>query len=332
MTISEFFSMLGGLGFFMYGMRMMRENLEAAAGTAMPKLLKKLTRTPLRGFLAGTGITAAVQSSTAVTVLLVGFVDAGILSLSNTLWVILGANIGTTITGQLTAVDMGALAPLMAFLGIVLLLFAKKEKLLRMGGVLSGVGMMFLGLSMVEGAMAPLGEEEWFLSLLVKCQSPLAGILAGTIFTALLQSSAASVGILQMLAKNGLIGIHQSIYMVFGQNMGTCFTALLASTGTSVNARRTAVLHLLINVLGTVTFLGAARLLPLAEWVSWLAPTDPARQIAHAHTLFNVISSLALLPLGTFLLNLTRWLVPEEKQGRIFQRRQRDLKDGARRR
>lgn len=242
-----------------------------------------------------------------------GLCGCGILSLFDTVWVILGANIGTTVTSQLTAVDMGTLAPLMAFLGIILLLFSKKEKLLCMGGVLSGVGMMFLGLSMVEGAMAPLGEEKWFLALLVKCQSPLAGILAGTIFTALLQSSAASVGILQMLAKNGLIGIHQSIYMVFGQNMGTCFTALLASAGTSVNARRTAVLHLLINVLGTVTFLGAARFLPLAGWVSWLAPNDPARQIAHAHTLFNVISSLALLPLGAFLIKITKWLVPERK-------------------
>lgn len=313
MTISEFFSMLGGLGFFMYGMRMMRDNLEAAAGTAMPRILTRLTRTPVRGFLAGTGITAAVQSSTAVMVLLVGFVDAGILTLSNTVWVILGANIGTTVTGQLTAVDMGALAPLLAFLGILLLLFSKKEKLLCLGGVLSGFGMMFLGLSMVERAMAPLGEAEWFLALLVKCQSPLAGILAGTIFTALLQSSAASVGILQMLAKNGLVGIHQSIYMVMGQNMGTCFTALLASAGTSVNARRTAVLHLLINVLGTVVFLGAAQLLPLAGWVFWLDPSDPARQIAHAHTLFNVISSLALLPLGKVLVNITKRLVPEGK-------------------
>lgn len=312
MIISEFFSMLGGLGFFMYGMRMMRENLEAAAGTAMPRLLTRLTRTPVRGFLAGTGITAAIQSSTAVMVLLVGFVDAGILTLTNTVWVILGANIGSTVTNQLTAVDMGVVAPLLAFLGIFLLLFSKKEKFLRVGGVLSGFGMMFLGLSMVERAMAPLGEAEWFLSLLAKSQNPLMGILVGTIFTALLQSSAASVGILQMLAKNGLIGIHQSIYMVFGQNMGTCFTALLASAGTSVNARRTAVLHLLINVLGTAVFLAGAWLLPLAEWVSRLAPYDPARQIAHAHTLFNVISSLALLPLGNFLVNITGRLVPEK--------------------
>ena len=328
MTISDFFSLLGGLGFFLYGMRMLREHLEAAAGTAMEKLLRRLTKTPLRGFLAGIGITAAVQSSTAVMVLLVGFVDSGFLSFSKTVWVILGANIGTTVTSQLTALDLGVLAPLLAFMGILMLLFSKKEKascghtfmpsgrskeILCLGGVLSGFGMMFMGVSMVETAMEPLGESEGFLSLLTKCQNPLTGILAGTIFTALLQSSTASVGILQMLAKSGLIGMKQSIYIVFGQNMGTCFTALLASAGTSINARRTAALHLLINVLGTLVFLVLCQALPIVLWVEKLAPYDPARQIAHVHTLFNVVSSLAFMPLGGFLVKWTERLIPEKK-------------------
>ena len=327
MTISDFFSLLGGLGFFMYGMRMLREHLEAAAGNAMETLLRRLTKTPLRGFLAGIGITAAVQSSTAVMVLLVGFVDSGFLTLQRTVWVILGANIGTTVTSQLMALDLGMLAPLLAFVGIVMMLFSKNEKapcrhtfmpsgrskeIFRLGGILSGFGMMFLGLSMAEAAMEPLGESGVFQSLLIKCKNPLAGILAGTVFTALLQSSTASVGILQMLARNGLIGIGQSIYIVFGQNMGTCFTALLASAGTSINARRTAALHLFINVLGTLVFLALCQVLPLDLWVGRLAPSDPARQVAHVHTLFNVGSSLAFLPLGGLLVKWIKRLIPEK--------------------
>ena len=152
------------------------------------------------------------------------------------------------------------------------------------------------------------------MSLLTKCQNPLTGILAGTVFTALLQSSTASVGILQMLAKNGLIGMKQSIYIVFGQNMGTCFTALLASAGTSINARRTAALHLLINVLGTLVFLVLCQGLPIALWVEKLAPYDSARQIAHVHTLFNAVSSLAFLPLGGLLVRWTERLIPEKRR------------------
>lgn len=314
MTISDFFSLLGGLGFFMYGMTMMRTHLEAAAGDAMPRLLKRLTRTPFRGFFAGTAITAAVQSSTAVMVLLVSFVDAGILSLSQTVWVILGANIGTTVTSQLTAIDMGVLAPLFAFVGFMMLLFCKKEKTLCLGSVVSGFGVMFLGLSMIETAMSSLAESKLLLSLLTRCQNPLAGILAGTVFTALIQSSTASVGILQMLAKNGLLNINQSLYIVFGQNMGTCFTALAASAGASVNARRTALLHLLINVLGTAVFTLVCQLLPVGAWIGGLTPAQPARQIANVHTLFNVASSLVLLPFGGLLVRATGYLAAERKE------------------
>ncbi len=312
MTISDFFSLLGGLGLFLYGMKMMRGHLEQAASGRMPDLLKRLTGTSLRGFLAGTGITAAVQSSTAVMVLLIGFADAGIMTLTQTVWVILGANIGTTVTAQLTALNIKGIAPLFAFVGI-LLLFSKKERNQCVGGILSGLGIMFIGLAMVETSVRPLGDSRYFCALLTECQNPLTGILAGTVFTALLQSSTASVAILQTLANNGLVGIRQSIYIVFGQNMGTCFTALLAAGGASLNAKRTAVLHLLVNILGTALFLILGFLLPFPRWMEQLAPHEPARQIANVHTIFNVVTSLALLPFGGMLVKAVSVLVPEKR-------------------
>lgn len=313
MTVSAICSLLGGLGLFLYGMDSMRRHLEEAAGKRMLDILKTVTATTMRGFLAGTGITAAVQSSTVVIVLLVGLVEAGTLTLGQTVGVILGANIGTTVTSQLIAMNMEAVAPLLAFGGVVLLLFSKKEKWCSTGGVSAGLGLMFMGLSMMEHAMEPLGESESFLNILTACRGPVAGILVGTIFTALLQSSTASVSILQTLAKCGLVDVGQSIYIVFGQNMGTCFTALLASAGLSIAAKRTALLHLMINVLGTILFLILCRLLPVTELMEKLAPGEPARQIADIHTIFNVGTSLALLPFGKALVRLTERLMPEGK-------------------
>lgn len=312
MSISEVFSMLGGLALFLYGMKMLRGHLEQAASGRLPGLLRHLTGTPILGFLTGIGITAAVQSSTAVMVLLIGFADAGIMPLMQAVWVILGANIGTTVTGQLTALEIKGIAPLFAFVGM-LLFFSKKERNQRIGGILSGLGIMFIGLAMVETAMQPLGKSRLFCSLLTRCTNPLTGILAGTVFTALLQSSTASVGILQALANNGLVDIRQSLYIVCGQNMGTCFTALLVAGRASVNARRTAVLHLLINALGTMLFLFLSLLVPLPDWLEQLAPESPAHQIANTHTIFNVVTSLVLLPFGGGLVKVVSFFVPERQ-------------------
>lgn len=318
MTISDLCSLLGGLGLFLYGMWMLRSHLEAAAGKRLQEILKKLTAKPFYGFLAGTGITAAMQSSTAVTVLLVGFVDAGLCTLEQAVWVILGANIGTTVTGQLTAMDAKAAAPVLAFAGILLLLFSKRDKVIGLGGALAGSGVMLMGLSMMETAMLPLGESERFRALLTGCRNPVTAILMGTVFTAALQSSSASVGILQTLARNGLVDLEQGMYLVFGQNMGTCVTALLASAGACCNAKRTAVLHLMINVLGTVLFLILCQGMPMvfaglsaSALIEGLTPMQPARQIANVHTIFNIVTSLALLPFGGLLVKLAEKLVPE---------------------
>lgn len=311
MTIFHLFSLLGGLGLFLYGMWMMREHLNDGAGGRFKEMLRKMTATRLRGFLAGIGITAALQSSSAVMVLLVGLTDAGMLSLQQGIGVILGANIGTTVTCQLIALDAVGFAPLLAFIGIMLLLFAPQERWKRRGGVAAGMGVMFIGLTMMGDAVRPLEEEEWFLGILSACKRPAAGIFAGTMVTALLQSSSASIAILQTLAKQGLTDIHQSIYIVFGQNMGTCVTGLLAAAGAGIHARQTAVVHLLVNVLGTILFLFLTWLLPVCSWVEDLAPGNGARQIADIHTVFNVVTSLALLPAAGGLARLSQKLVPE---------------------
>lgn len=311
MTIFHLFSLLGGLGLFLYGMWIMREHLNAAAGTRMQQMLRRMTATRFRGFLAGIGITSVLQSSSAVMVLLVGLTDAGILSLQQAVGVILGANIGTTITCQLIALDAEGFAPLLAFVGIMLLLFARQQGCKRLGGILAGIGVMFIGLTMMGDAVQPLEKEEWFLGILAACKNPAAGILAGTLVTSVLQSSSASIAILQTLARRGMTDIHQSIYIVFGQNMGTCVTGLLAAAGAGIHARRTAVAHLMVNVFGTILFLLLTQMLPVCSLMECLTPGDGARQIADIHTVFNVVTSLLLLPFGNCFAGLIQTLMPE---------------------
>ena len=299
---------------FLYGMQSLREQLEEVAGRRMKQILEKMTETTFRGFFAGTAVTATVQSSSAVMVILVSLVDSGILTLRQVCPVILGANVGTTITGQIIALDLDMAAPLMAFFGVLILIFTKKKFWQCIGSLFSGLGVMFIGLSMMEYAMAPLGESERFLALLENCRHPLKGIFAGLIFTALIQSSSASVGILQTLARQGIVDIRQSIPIVFGQNLGTCITAFFASVGGGINARRTALVHLLINLLGTVLFLILGAILPLADWMVYSSPDSPAHQIANVHTLFNMVTSLVLLPFSSMLAELAKRMVSDRRR------------------
>ena len=228
MKITDLISLLGGLGLFLYGMQMMSNGLEAAAGNRMKKILEKLTANRFLGVLVGAGITAAIQSSSATTVMVVGFVNSGMMTLGQAVWIIMGANIGTTITGQLIALDIGALAPLFAFIGVALIVFIKKEKVHHYGKIIAGLGILFIGMDMMSSAMMPLRDSQTFINLMTKFSNPVLGILAGALFTAVIQSSSASVGILQALAGSGVIGLSQAVYVLFGQNIGTCITAVLA--------------------------------------------------------------------------------------------------------
>lgn len=314
MGITEVLGLLGGLALFLYGMQMMSNGLEEAAGNKMKKILERLTSNRILGVLVGAGITAVIQSSSATTVMVVGFVNSGMMSLKQAVWIIMGANIGTTITGQLIALDIGALAPLIAFIGVAMIVFIKNEKLQHIGKICAGLGVLFIGMGMMSDAMLPLRESQMFIDLMTQFSNPILGILAGAAFTAIIQSSSASVGILQALAMAGLIQFDAAVFVLFGQNIGTCITAVLAAIGTSRSAKRTTIIHLSFNLIGTAIFTAACLLLPVTDWVSTLSPANMSQQIANMHTIFNVTTTLLLLPFGSSLAKFSEKLLPDRKE------------------
>lgn len=314
MKLTNLFSMLGGLALFLYGMNMMSNGLEMAAGDKMKTILEKLTSNRILGVLVGALVTAIIQSSSATTVMVVGFVNSGLMSLTSAVWVIMGANIGTTITGQLIAINITAIAPLIAFIGVAMIVFFKSQKLDAIGGVIGGLGILFIGMETMSSAMVPLRTMPEFVGLISKFQNPFIGILVGALFTALIQSSSASVGILQALAKSGVMTLSSSIYVLFGQNIGTCITSILASIGTSKNAKRTTIIHLSFNIIGTVLFVTISMLFPFADLVQSLTPSNVAAQIANVHTIFNVTTTLLLLPIGTKLVDLACRILPDSEE------------------
>ena len=313
MTLTDIMGLLGGLALFLYGMQMMSSGLEAAAGNKMKEILEKLTSNRLLGVLVGTVITAIIQSSSATTVMVVGFVNSGMMTLRQAVWIIMGANIGTTVTGQLIAMDVGAIAPLLAFVGVAVVVFVKNAKARHIGSILAGLGILFIGMDMMGTSMLPLRESQTFIDTVSSFENPIVGILAGTIFTAIIQSSSASVGILQALAASGIVGLGQSAYVLFGQNIGTCITAMLAAIGTNRNAKRTTIIHVAFNVIGTIIFTALCLTTPLvALFENWTPGNVPA-QIANLHTMFNIITTLVLLPVGGMLVALAKFFLPDKK-------------------
>lgn len=317
--VSIVLGLLGGLALFLYGMQMMSSGLEAAAGNRMKRILEKLTANRFLGVLVGAGITAVIQSSSAMTVMVVGFVNSGMMTLRQAVWIIMGANIGTTITGQLIALDIGQLAPLFAFVGVAMVVFFKKPQIHHYGNILAGLGVLFIGMEMMSSSMEPLREWPAFVEMVSTFSNPLVGIAAGTLFTAVIQSSSASVGILQAMAAGGIVGLDSAVYVLFGQNIGTCITAVLASFGTSRNAKRTTIIHLMFNLFGTVLFTIVCMTTPLTDLVASFTPGSPDSQIANMHTLFNIVTTLILLPFGTLLVKVAMRILPDrnenEKEG-----------------
>ena len=313
MEITLILGLLGGLALFLHGMQMMSSGLEAAAGSRMKGILERLTANRFMGILVGALITAAVQSSSATTVMVVGFVNAGIMTLNQAVWLIMGANVGKTVTGLLIALDVGALAPLVAFVGVAMMVFMKKPGLQHIGQLLAGLGILFVGMDMMSAAMEPLREVSAFVTLMATLSNPLLGIAFGAVFTALIQSSAASVGILQTLAAAGIVEFSGAVYVLFGQNIGTCITAVMASFGTSRDAKRATCVHLLFNVIGTVIFTAVVMVFPLTELIANLVP-GPMAQIAVMHVIFNLATTVLLLPFGDALARLATRLLPDETE------------------
>ncbi len=320
MGISDLLSLLGGLALFLYGMQMMSNGLEAAAGNKMKQILEKLTSNRVKAVIVGAAITAVIQSSSATTVMVVGFVNSGLMTLNQAVWIIMGANIGTTITGQLIALDMGAIAPLIAFFGVACIMFMKSERARHIAAIFAGLGVLFIGMDMMSASMAPLRESEMFMEFMTNFSNPLVGILVGAVFTAVIQSSSASVGILQALAATGMIPLSSAVYVLFGQNIGTCITAVLASIGTKTNAKRTTVIHLAFNVIGTTIFTILCMVTPFVSWMEAFT-ADPVAQIANTHTVFNIVTTLLLLPFGNLLAQFATKILPDnDKEEEMVQK------------
>ena len=313
MSVANILSMAGGLGLFLFGIRTMGDGLENAAGAKLKRMLEVLTGNRFLAVLVGLVVTAIIQSSTATTVMVVGFVNAGMMSLAQAVGVIMGANIGTTVTSLLIALNFSSVAAAAVLVGVILMLASKKTVVKNLGAIFTGFGLLFLGIDMMSDSMAPLRESAGFMNFIVTVSEsplrPLFGIILGIVMTAVLQSSSASVGVLQTLAMQGLVPLKFSVFVLFGQNIGTCLTALFSTVGAKKNSKRAAVIHLLFNLIGTGIFILIALLTPYVEWIEKLSP-DPMAQIAISHIVFNIVSTVIMFPFAKVLVKLSCLLVP----------------------
>lgn len=308
MTTKIIFGLLGGLGLFIYGMKLMGDGLEKAAGEKLKKVLEVLTSNSFKAILVGAGVTAIIQSSSATTVMTVGFVNAGLLNLFQAAGIIMGANIGTTMTAQLIAFNLNDIAPLILAIGSAIVIFSKKKRTKDIGEIVLGFGILFVGMSMMETSMSPIREMGSFKDLILRLgKYPVLGILVGFGMTATVQSSSATIGILMALASNNGISLGVALPILFGDNIGTCVTALLSSIGTNKNAKRAALIHLTFNTIGTIIFMSAFTL--VLKFIPLLGG-GIQRQIANSHTLFNITNVIIQAPFIPLLVKFVNKLVP----------------------
>lgn len=312
MSISNIISLLGGLGAFLFGMKYMGDGLEMAAGSKMKDLLEKLTRNRFLGFLLGVLVTVVIQSSSATTVMVMGFINAGIMDLAQATGVIFGANIGTTITSVLIALDVSGIAPFCLFLGAFLMLYSKKKQTKHIGQIILGFGLLFQGLHTMSGAMKPLKDVIWFQDFIMNAKNPMLGILVGAVLCAVIQSSSAAVGILQALAMQGLMPLYFASFLICGVNIGSAMPTILASMNARNNAKRAAMIYLINNVVGAVIMTVVTLAFPYTQFIESLIP-DPMFQVSVVHIIFKVVSAAVLLPLTNQVVKLTYLLVPKQK-------------------
>ena len=326
MDLFDVLSMIGGLALFLYGMHLLGEGLEKMSGGRLERILEKLTSNPIKGVLLGAAVTAVIQSSSATTVMVVGFVNSGIMKLSQAVSIIMGANIGTTVTSwilSLTSIEgdsifMQMLKPInfttiLALLGVVFIMFLKDEKKKNVGMILVGFAILMVGMVNMSDAVKPLRDVPEFTNILLMFSNPILGMLAGAVLTAIIQSSSASVGILQALCVTGQVPFATALPIIMGQNIGTCVTALISSIGAQTNARRAALVHLYFNVIGTIAFmLGFYGINAIVDFAFLEMPAD-ATGIATIHTVFNVVATLLLLPFSKFLEKLACLTVKDVK-------------------
>lgn len=326
MTIVDGLSMVGGLALFLYGMHIMGEGLSKASGGRLEALLEKLTSNRIKAVLVGAGVTAIIQSSSATTVMVVGFVNSGIMKLSQAVGIIMGANIGTTATSwllSLASIEGSSLfvqllkpsnfSPILAVIGVIFIMFSKSEKKKDAALILVGFAILMTGMEGMSDAVEPLKDVPEFTNLLTMFSNPVLGLLAGAVLTAIIQSSSASVGILQALCATGAVSFSSAMPIIMGQNIGTCVTAMISSVGGSKNARRTALVHLYFNLIGTIIFMIGFYALHAAIHFPFMEGSIDASGIATIHTTFNVVATLILLPFGHVLEKLAIMSVPDDK-------------------
>lgn len=339
MDFFDVLSMIGGLALFLYGMNLLGEGLAKASGGRMESILEKLTGNPVMAVLLGAGVTAVIQSSSATTVMVVGFVNSGIMKLEQAVGVIMGANVGTTITSwilSLTGIDSSSFliqllkpasfSPILAIIGVAMLLFSKKEKHRYAASILVGFAVLMFGMDTMSAAVKPLAQVPEFTGILTAFSNPLLGMLAGVVLTAVIQSSSASVGILQALCLSGAVGYNTAIPIIMGQNIGTCVTAMISGVGASRNARRAALVHLYFNIIGTAVFMAVFYVLEAIFHFPFMEKPADALGIAVIHSCFNVSATLLLLPFSKGLVKLASLTIgsgpeqmPEKAQDEVLQ-------------
>ena len=330
MNIFSICTLCGGLAFFLFGMHVMSQSLEKIAGGKLEATLKKMTSNPFKSLALGAGITIAVQSSSAMTVMLVGLVNSGIMQLEQTVGVIMGSNIGTTLTAWLLStagiksdnvlismLKPENFAPIVALIGIIMIMMSKKKKRQDVGTIMVGFAVLMFGMELMKDAVSPLAEMEGFSKLLVAFKNPLLSVLFGAVFTGVIQSSAASVGILQALSLTGTISYRMAIPIIMGQNIGTCVTALISSIGVNKNAKRVTVVHMSFNIIGTIICLTVFYGLDAFIHFSFVDKPIGAVEIAAVHSIFNIVTTLILLPFSNQLVKLAKKLIPDSKEAEV---------------
>lgn len=311
MDIWNVISLMGGLAMFIFGMNLMSDGLKLVAGSYLKKILEKLTQNRVIAMIVGAGLTALIQSSNAMCVMVVGFVNAGMMELQRSVGILMGAKIGTTITGQLIAFNISEIAPVIAFIGVAITMFTKKTKVKNVGQIIASLGVLFIGLGMMSTAMKPLANEAWFQGILSRFSNPVLGVLIGIFFTVVIQSASASVGVLQMMAVSGLMGFHQAFYIMLGMNIGASVAPALASIGGRKDAKRVALIIVLFESIGMLLFLVVTQIFPIVlDWIAATSPDNPSRQIANANTIFNCVTVLVLLPCSKYLVKMAEWIIP----------------------
>ncbi len=338
MSVLNVIALLGGLALFLYGMDLMGKGLTSASGGKLERILEKMTNHPLKGVMLGMLVTAVIQSSSATTVMVVGFVNSGIMQLSQAVGIIMGANIGTTVTSwllSLSGIEGGGLlmtmlkpssfSPILAFIGIILTMFSKKEKHHSVGSILLGFAILMTGMDAMSGAVKPLADVPEFASLMTRFSNPILGLLAGLVLTAIIQSSSASVGILQALCVTDGITFATALPIIMGQNIGTCVTAMISSIGASRNAKRAACIHLLFNIIGTALFMIGFYVINAFVDFAFLNEIADQKGIAIIHSVFNLVATITLLPFSKGLVKLAALMIRDDVQEEQVPEREKSL-------